>query len=66
MALLRKAHFHSVDIYRLMKNHSRKKKSRRKTDSNFNFFQAVKCSKGFKKKECSAYYSLYTKEHNIK
>ena len=38
MAMLRKANFHSVDIYRLMKNQSCKKRSRRKTDSNFNLF----------------------------
>ena len=37
MAVLRKANFHSVDICRLMKNQSCKKRLRRKTDSNFNF-----------------------------
>ena len=37
MAVLRKANFHSVDIRRLMKNQSCKKRLRRKTDSNFNF-----------------------------
>ena len=41
VAVLRKANSHKVDICRLMKiNH--KKKSRRKTDLNFIFFQAVK------------------------
>ena len=38
---LRKANFHSVDICRLMKNQSCKKRSRSKTDSNYN----VLCSK---------------------
>ena len=38
MAVLRKANFHSVGICRLMKNQSCKKRSRRKTDSNFNLF----------------------------
>ena len=38
MKELRKANFHSVDICRLMKNHSCKNRSRRKTGSNFNFF----------------------------
>ena len=38
MAVLRKANFHSVDICRLMKNQSCKKRSRRKTDSNFDLF----------------------------
>ena len=33
-----KADFHSVGISRLMKDQSCKKRSRRKTDSNINFF----------------------------
>ena len=37
MAELRKANFDSVDIWRLMKNQSWKKGSK-KNDSNFNFF----------------------------
>ena len=36
MAVLRKGHFHSVDVCKLMKNQSCKKRSRKKTDSNFN------------------------------
>ena len=42
MAVLRKANFHSVEIYRLMKDQSCQERSRRKTDSNFNFSQAAK------------------------
>ena len=42
MAVLKKANFHSVDICRLKKNQSFKIRSRRKTYSNFNFFQAAK------------------------
>ena len=34
--------FISIDICRLMKNQSHKERPRRKTDSNFNFFQAAK------------------------
>ena len=37
MAVLRKENFNSVDICRVMKNQS-SKKSKRKTDSNFNLF----------------------------
>ena len=35
---LRKANFHSLDICKLMKNQSCKKRSSRKPDSNFKFF----------------------------
>ena len=41
MVVLRKAKFCSVDICRLMKNQSYKKRLRRKIDSNFNFFNAT-------------------------
>ena len=38
LAELRKANFPWVDICRLMKNQSCKQRSKRKTNSNFNFF----------------------------
>ena len=67
MAVLRKPNFHSVDICIVMKKQSCKKRSRRKTDSNFNFFYAAKLLMRFKKKECSAYYRiLFTLKNNIK
>ena len=50
MAVLRKANFHLVDIYKLIINQQCKKRSRKKTDSNFDFFQVAMCL-GFQKKE---------------
>ena len=47
IAVLRKTSFHSVDICRLMKSQSCKKRSTRKTDSNFNFFKLPNCWSGF-------------------
>ena len=51
--VLRKTHSHSFVTWRLIKkiNHI-KKDPRRKTDSNFHFFQVVLCLWGFNKKEC--------------
>ena len=50
-AELRKAKFQSINICRLLKNKKCNRRSMRKTDSNFDFFQAVKCSWSVKKKE---------------
>ena len=41
MAFLRKENYHLVDICRLIKNQQRKRRSRRKTDSNFDFSQVA-------------------------
>ena len=64
MAELRKANFHSVDIWRLMKNQIMQKKIK-KTDSNFSFFKLPSCTLVFKKKECSAYYIILSTLKNI-
>ena len=66
MAVLRKANSYLLEICRLMKNQWCKRRSKRKADINFDFFQDAKYLWCFKKKECSAYYRnlFYIKKHN--
>ena len=64
MAELRKANFHSVDIWRLVKNQSWKKRSR-KLIQTLIFYKLPSCTLDFKKKECSAYYRILLTLKNI-
>ena len=53
MVVLMKPNSHLIDIGRLIKKiNNLKEDSRRKTHSNFDFAQTVKCSRVFSKKEC--------------
>ena len=66
MAVLRIASFHSCETCKLMKIQQFKRRSRRKTDSNFDFLETAKCKRGFKKKECSARHgTLFTPDNTI-
>ena len=64
MAELRKANFDSVDIWRLMKNQSWKKGSK-KTIQTLIFSKLPSCTLGFIKKDCSAYYRILLTLKNI-
>ena len=64
MAELRKANFHEVDICRLIKNQSCKKRSRKLIQTLISS-KLPSCSLGFKKKECSAYYRILFTLNNI-
>ena len=64
MTELRKANFDSLDIWRLIKNQSCKKRSR-KLIQTLIFSKLPSCTLGFKKKECRAYYRILFTLKNI-
>ena len=64
MTELRKANFDSLDIWRLIKNQSCKKRSR-KLIQTLIFSKLPSCTLGFKKKECRACYRIFFTLKNI-
>ena len=64
MTELRKANFDSLDIWRLIKNQSCKKRSR-KLIQTLIFSKLPSCTLGFKKKECRACYRILFTLKNI-